>query len=191
MNALLKRTVVLSVFLAVFLVCGLSAGLAQARNLDAGTIYVEPKVGFYGNSSPRIGSMFTYGAEAGYFLADGFSMGIEALGYVITQRSHRSGGGPYETVNAFSPIAIARYHFINEQRYSVFAGAGIGGFFSGQRVPRNGYYSNLTEVAEVGANVALKDNLYLQAAARWQHIGEFTEKGADNWGGNVSLKFTF
>lgn len=189
MTTFLKRTLVLGLVLA----CGLSAGLAQAKTLEAGTFYLEPKVGIYGNSNSRISSMFSYGAEAGYFFIDGLSVGFEGLGYVITQKRNPqwSGNGNYETVSAFSPIGIVRYHFINEDKFSVFAGVGLGGFFSQVKVPRNGYYNNLTEVVEAGMNVFLTDHASIQLAGRWQHIGEFSNKGSDNWGGNLAFKYAF
>ena len=174
MNTFFKRTIVLALVLA----CGLSASLAQAKNLEAGTAYVEPKVGIYANSNSRISSMFSYGLEGGFFVVDGFSLGVEALGYVVTQRRHywSSSNGNYETVSAFSPIAIARYHFINEEKFSVFGGIGLGGFFSGVKIPRNGYDSNLTEVAETGMNVFLTERMSFQLTGRWQHIGEFSNR---------------
>lgn len=189
MNTFLKRTLVLGLLVAF----GLSAGLAQAKTLDAGTVYVEPKVGLYANSNDRISSMFSYGVEGGFFVADGFSLGVEALGYVITQKRNPwwSGNANYETVNAFSPIVMARYHFINQEKFSLFGGIGLGGFFSEVKVPRNGYSSNLTEVGEVGMNVFLSDAISLQVAGRYQHIGDFNNKGADNWGGNLAVKYAF
>ena len=188
MNGFIRKTLPLALILAILSL----AGLAQAKTMTAGTFYLEPKVGFYGNSNDRISSMFSYGGEAGYFMLDGLSFGFEALGYVITQKRSRFGlGSNYETVGAFSPIGLFRYHFINEDRFNMFAGLGLGGFFSEVAVPRNGYTSNLTEVAEVGMNVFVTDNLSVQVAGRWQHIGEFSNKGADNWGGNLSFKYSF
>ena len=189
MKSLVQRILFLGLLLAV----AMSSGMAQAKTLDAGTFYVEPKVGFYGNSNNRIGSMFSYGAEAGYFVLPGLSISAEALGYVVNQKKNPfSGSDSWETANAFSPIGIVRYHFINEEKYSVFAGVGVGGFFADRKVPRNGYESNLTEIAETGFNVFLADSVSLQLAARWQHIGEFSSnKGSDNWGGNLAVKYVF
>lgn len=189
MYALLKKTL-LAAIAAVMVV---SAGLAQAKTLDAGTVYVEPKVGIYGNSNSRVSSMFTYGAEAGFFVVDGLSLGVEGLGYVITQKRNPwwSGNGNYETVNAFSPIAIVRYHFINDEKFTLFGGVGLGGFFSQVPVPRNGYSNNFTEIAEIGTNLFVTNNVSLQLAGRWQHIGPYSEQGSDNWGGNLAVKYAF
>ena len=188
MTTALKNALIFGMLLAFCL----SAGLAQAKSIEAGTFYVTPKVGMYGNTNSRISSMFTYGAEAGYFVIDGLSLGVEALGYVVTQKRTPGGrGSAYETVNAFSPIGILRYHFALSDKASVFAGVGLGGFFSGVKIPRNGYTSNLTEIGEVGVDFALSDNVSLQLAGRYQHIGEFSNKGADNFGGNFGVKITF
>jgi hypothetical protein len=197
MKALLKR----SLFLGLLLAFALSSSLAQAKTLDAGTFYIEPKVGFYGNSNNRIGSMFSAGGEIGYFVIPGLSLGAEFLGYSVYQKKYPLiHANTWENVGAFSPIGIIRYHFINEQNYSVFAGVGLGGFFSEVKIPRNGYTSNLTEIAEVGFNYFLTDMISLQLAGRWQHIGEYgssgsginnAPKGSDNWGGNLAVKFVF
>lgn len=189
MNSVSKRFLILGLLLAF----GLTAGLAHAKALTAGTVYVEPKVGFYGNSNKSIGSMFSFGGEVGFFPIDGLSISGEALGYVVNQKKiPYSWANSWETVGAFSPIGIVRYHFVNEENYSVFAGIGLGGFFSGTKIPRNGYTANLTEIAEVGFNVFLTDMVSLQIAGRWQHIGPFSsDKGADNWGGNAAVKFVF
>jgi outer membrane protein W len=195
MNAMLRKILILGIILAF----GLAAGLAQAKTLDAGTFYIEPKVGYYGNSNSRIGSMFAFGAEGGFFPINGLSLGAELLGYSVYQKKNPfSNSNVWENVGAFSPIAMARYHFINEQAYSVFAGIGLGGFFSDTRIPRNGYTSNFTEVGEIGFNVFITEMVRLQMAGRYQHVGEWGTndswagpRGFDNWGGNASVKFVF
>jgi hypothetical protein len=189
MNHSLKKLLALAVVLAM----SLSAALAQAKTMTQGSIYVEPKVGLYANSNSRISSMFSYGAEAGVFVMDGLSIGVEALGYVVTQKRNPwwGGNGAYESVNAFGPMGFIRYYFVNEERFSAFAGLGIGGFFSSVPIPRNGYSSNLSEAAEIGFNAFLTDNLSMQISGRWQHIGPFSNQGADNWGGNLALKYVF
>ncbi|WP_243368321.1 outer membrane beta-barrel protein [Fundidesulfovibrio soli] len=188
MRTTLKTTLILAL-LAAF---GLCSALAHAGGTTAGTVYLEPKVGMYANSSKNISSMFSYGAEAGYFFVDGFALGLEGLGYSVTQKRYPTTAvNTYENVGAFSPIAWARYHFISDEKVSVFAGLGLGGFFSGVNVPRNGFTSNMTEAAEVGFNVYLVNALSMQLAGRYQHIGEFSDKGSDNWGGNLALKYGF
>ena len=194
----MKKTMKTTLILGILLAFGLTAGLANAKTLDSGTFYLEPKVGYYGNSNKNIGSMFSFGGELGFFPIDGLSIGAEFLGYAVYQKKiAASWANTYETVGAFSPIGIIRYHFVNEQNYSIFAGVGLGGFFSDKKVPRNGYTSNLTEVAEVGFNYFLTDMVSVQLAGRWQHIGEFGSnnggdpKGSDNWGGNLAVKFVF
>jgi len=188
MKSTLKKALTLAL-LAAFALC---AGLAHAGGTTAGTVYLEPKVGMYANSSKNISSMFSYGAEVGYFLADGFSLGLEGLGYSVTQKRYPiSSVNTYETVGAFSPIGMARYHFFSDDKISVFAGIGLGGFFSNVNIPRNGFTSNMTEVGEVGFNVYLVNALSMQLAGRYQHIGEFNDMGSNNWGGNLALKYGF
>lgn len=177
---------------AIVGVFAMGATLAHAAGYTAGTAYLTPKVGIYANSSKNISSMFSYGAEGGFFVVDGFSLGLEALGYSVTQKRYPVNSlNTYENVGAFSPIAFARYHFITDEKFSAFAGLGLGGFFSEVNIPRNGFKSNMTEAVEAGFNVFLANALSLQLAGRYQHIGEFSDKGSDNWGGNLGLRYGF
>ena len=191
MATFLKKSLVFGALLAFCL----TAGVAQAKTTEAGTFYLTPKVGMYGSTNKNISSMFTYGAEAGFFVIDGLSLGVEALGYVIYQKrkpnAFLSSNSNYEYANAFSPIAIARYHYMLSDKASVFGGIGLGGFFSDVKVPRNGYTSNFTEVGEIGFDFALTEMVSLQLAARYQHIGDFSNKGSDNFGGNFGVKIAF
>ena len=198
MNACFRKLLI-TCLLAVFTVVG-TLGVAQAKTLDGGTFYIEPKAGIYGNTNSRISSMVSYGGEVGYFIFDRFSLGAEFLGYAIYQKQNPASW--YKTykydANAFSPIAIARYHFFSTDNMSLFAGVGVGGFFSDRKVPRNGYTSNLTEIGEAGVNVFITEMISLQLAGRWQHIGEWGcgssgsgPKGSDNFGGNFAVKFVF
>jgi len=188
MNTFFKKSLVLALFLAV----GLTAGLAQAKTLDAGTAYLEPKFGVYSNANPRIGSMLTYGGELGYFVVPDVSVGGEVLGYSINQRKNpNSLSNTWENVGAFGVNGILRYHFVDGQTYSFFGGLGLGAMFAESKVPRNGYDSSFSQLAEVGANVFVVDSVSLQLAGRWQHFGEYSNKGSDNWGGNVAVKFIF
>lgn len=188
MRTVLKNVIIFGALMAFCL----SAALAQAKTTEAGTFYLTPKVGMYGSTNKNISSMFTYGGEAGFFVIDGLSLGVEALGYVIYQKKiPLSSATTYEYVNAFSPIVMARYHFMLSDKASIFGGIGLGGFFSGVKVPRNGYTSNLTEVGEVGFDFAVTDMISLQLAGRYQHIGDFSNKGSDNLGGNFGVKFAF
>lgn len=188
----MKIVTIKTCVLAAFLVLGLAALPAMAASTDAGSTYVEPKVGIYGNSSKNISSMFSYGGEVGYFFMERFSIGGEFLGYVIYQKKFPySWANTYETAYAFSPSAILRYHFYSDAKFSVFGGLGLGGFFSDVKVPRNGYTSNLTEIGEMGFRVSLTEIVSMQLAGRWQHIGPYSSQGADNWGGNFAVKFAF
>ena len=188
MNTLFKKILVLGLFLAV----GMTAGLAKAKALDAGTVYLEPKFGVYTNSNPRIGSMFSYGGELGYFVAPDLSIGGEVLGYSINQRKNpNSLSNTWESVGAFGASGIVRYHFVDGQTYSFFGGIGLGGLFAESKVPRNGADSSFSQLAEVGSNIFVMDSMSLQLAGRWQHFGPYSNKGSDNWGGNLALKFVF
>jgi len=187
MNAVLKKGFFITLTLAVVM----AAGLAQAKSLDAGTVYLEPKVGFYANSNSHVSSVFTYGGEAGYFVAPQLSLGAEVLGYSIEQKKSSTTQSNGDTIGGVGASAILRYHFVDTQSMSLFGGIGLGGLFADQKVPYNGHESLFSQLAEVGFNVFLADPVSFQIAGRWQHFGEYSNKGLDNWGGNAAIKFVF
>lgn len=169
------------------------AGLASAKSTEAGTGYVQPKIGFYGSSNNRINSAFTYGGEAGFFFMDNVSMAVELMGMALNQKKDPLGVSSSQTYpNAFAPMAFARYHFLTQERFGLFAGLGLGGFFATDRVPANGERSNLSEAGEVGFNTSLNDVLSLQLSGRWQHVGPYwSDTGFNLWGGNMAVKYSF
>jgi len=187
MNALLKKVF----FVTLLMAAVMTAGLAQAKALDAGTVYLEPKVGFYGNSNSHISSMFTYGGELGYFVIPDLSIGAEVLGYSIDQKRHSFSETNGNNVGGIGVSGILRYHFVDTQTLSMFGGIGLGALFADAKLPYNGSESLFSQLAEVGLNVFLADPVSLQVAGRWQHYGEYSSKGLNSWGGNVAIKFVF
>jgi len=187
MNALWKKGILGTLILAVVM----AAGLAQAKSLDAGTVYLEPKAGFYGNSNHNVSSVFTYGGEVGFFAIPDLSIGAEVLGYSIEQKKSGSTQTNANTIGGVGASAILRYYFVDAQPVSLFGGIGLGALFADQKIPHNGSDTLFSQLAEVGLNVFVADPVSLQLAGRWQHFGDYSDKGLDNWGGNLAIKFVF
>jgi len=200
MNAQLQKILVL--LMAVLI--GLAALPARSFAIgEAGTFYVQPEFGFYGTGQKAVNSLFTFGASGGYFVMDGLSIGAEALAYSFDQkkidgpvangvaRSYGYQQNPW----AFGANALVRYYPVRTDRAAFFIGSGIGGLFSGERIPfysngGRGSESNLTVPADIGFSVNLSQSVAFELVGRYQRIG-FDNHGLDTWGGHAGLRFTF
>jgi hypothetical protein len=205
MNARLQKLMVL----ALAVVIGLAALPSRSYAIgEAGTAYVTPEFGFYGSGQKAIESYLTFGASGGYFVIDGLSLGVEALAYSFNQRKidHNTAAGNalYAAVShdgyeqnpwAFGANALIRYYPVRTDKAAFFIGTGIGGLFSGSRVPyysdgSRGNYSNVTLPVDVGFTVNMTQNVSFELAGRYQRIG-FDNSGIDGWGGHAGIRFSF
>ncbi len=193
MKAQLQKIAVL-----VFAVCiGLAALPARSFAIgEAGTFYLQPEFGVYGTGQKQVSSIITFGASGGYFVIDGLSIGAEALAYSFDQRKEGwNTGGYQQNPWAFGANALIRYYPIRTDKAAFFIGTGIGGLFSGERIP---YYSNggrgntanPTVPVDLGFTVSLTNNVSFELAGRYQRIG-FDNHGLDAWGGHAGIRFTF
>lgn len=193
MNAQCKKVLVLLMAVCI----GLAALPARSFAIgEAGTGYVQPEFGFYGVSQKRVSSVLNFGASGGYFIIDGLSIGAEALAYSFNQYrdgSYRRGfeSNPW----AFGFNGLVRFYPIRTDTAAFFVGTGIGGLFSGYRIPYysnggRGDYSSFTLPVDVGFMVNMTQNVAFELTGRYQRIG-FTEHGLDTWGGHAGIRFTF
>lgn len=193
MNALIKKLSLLALMVCL----GLAALPARASAMgEAGTFTVSPEFGFYGTGSKTVNSYMTMGASGHYFIMDGLSVGAEALAYSFYQNkkygSHDYNVNPW----AFGTNALIRFYPVHTETMGFYIGTGIGGLFSGDRIPyyakrgKRGYDSNVTLPVDVGFSVAVANNVALELAARYQRVG-FDDRGFDGWGGHVGIRFTF
>ncbi|WP_051261849.1 hypothetical protein [Desulfovibrio inopinatus] len=188
-----KRRVLITWFAAVCIV--LTSIVANAGSYTAGSVYVEGKGGVYGSTNPNIDIAYSYGAELGYFLADDFAVGVELMGYYFEQQKRIptvfGTDVRFSPVSALGPALTGRWYFAHSDAGAVYIGAGLGGLFGDGKVPYNGYYTSLTEHAELGFSVNMTEGLDLKGAGRYMHVGEFDGTGADLFGGNLGLNYSF
>lgn len=186
---------------AIALAFGLAAAPPVFAGMgDAGTFYLTPEAGVYGTAQKSVNVIATLGASAGYFVAPGFSIGLEALGYYINQRDARDyvplgGGGYHGDVGGFGSNFLVRYYPVHDDAFALYIGTGIGVLFAGDRVPTwengsRGYYTNATLPVDLGVTFGLTESMSLELAARYQRIG-FQNPGVDAFGGRAGLRFTF
>ena len=201
MNKHLRKIMVLAMALCL----GLAALPAKSFAMgEAGTFYVQPEFGVYGTSQEAVKSIITFGASGGYFVMDGLMVGAEALAYSFDQDKVSKHSAFYGALRndgysqnpwGFGVNALVRYYVVHTDTIGMYVGSGIGGLFSGDRVPYysnggKGSYSNLTVPVDIGFAFALTQNVAFEIAGRYQRIG-FDNHGLDSWGGHAGIRFTF
>jgi len=172
------------------------AGAGVAQEYTQGTSYIEPRGGVYGSTNPNVNVIGAYGGAAGHYVADGVALEAEGLGYAVDQKTKQPTATGLatkeETTSAVGVSAMARWNFVRTPKGTLFVGAGGGGIFSSDKeIPYNGSKQAGAGQADLGASVALGKNVSLKAAGRYQHVGEFSDRGLENFGGNVGLKISF
>lgn len=156
-----------------------------------GTIYFEPRGSAYGTSNNQVGFIGTYGAGLGYFMFNNFALELEGLGYAVNQ--NRVIG----VLNRDYPAAgigagvNGRWHFVATNQATLFIGAGLGGLWADRPVPYDGNQNTMTENAEIGATLALSSMLQVKLGAKYLHIGEFSSRGVNAFGGTLGLNVSF
>ncbi|MFN9076391.1 MAG: acyloxyacyl hydrolase [bacterium] len=97
-----------------------------------------------------------------WFVADGVSFGAFVEGLVIDAENDDSWG--------FGAGVVARWHFVREEKYSIFleGGAGFAGF--SDEVPSGGTNYDFTPRAALGMTYELGDGARLVGKVGWFHI---------------------
>jgi hypothetical protein len=193
MNAHLKKLLLLA------LLVGIAVTALPARSMaigEEGTFSVAPEFGFYGADRKAINSFFTMGASGHYFVMDGLSVGAEALAYSFYQNKDYGGHGYSVNPWAFGFNGLVRFYPVHSDTMGFFIGTGIGGLFSGDRIPyyvkrnKRGYDTNVTLPVDLGFAVNVTDTVAIELVGRYQRIG-FSDRGYDAWGGHAGVRFTF
>jgi hypothetical protein len=174
----------------------LPLGAALAQEYTQGTAYVEPRGGVYGSTNSNVHVMGTYGGAAGYYVMDGVAVEAEGLGYAVDQDVSRANAlgqksTHEETTGAVGVAGMARWNFVRTPKGTLFVGAGGGGLFADKEVPTGGSKQSGLGQADLGGTLGLSKNVSLRASGRYQHVGEFSDKGLDNLGGHLGLKISF
>jgi hypothetical protein len=112
-------------------------------------------------------------AGASWFVADGVSFGLfgEAL-YASQDPDDAWGGGGG---------ALLRWHFLQRERFTIFAEAGCGLLATDGRLPSEGTEINFTPRVSVGATVELNATTQLLARVGWLHVSN-AQTGDENSG---------
>ncbi|MDX2115226.1 MAG: acyloxyacyl hydrolase [Planctomycetota bacterium] len=103
---------------------------------------------------------------------------VEVGGELAFWRYELESGEEY----GINPNLVVRWHFVNEQSYSVYADVGIGMVFTTDDVPARGTSVNFTPRVGVGMTFRpLSDSDWrVQVGVRWAHISNARLQGDDD-----------
>lgn len=105
-----------------------------------------------------------------YFLADDIEFSAELGLWYYAQTGDDTGG--------LNPNMVFRWHFYNDQDWTVYVDAGIGLVFTADDVPPEGTSINFTPRAGLGFTRALDDSgTRLMVGVRWAHISNARIEG--------------
>ncbi len=123
----------------------------------------------------RDGEQYNATWAASYFLADNFSVDYEFGAYYFAQGQDAddAGGGNFNV--------LFRWHFLAEERWSLYIDGGAGLLLSTDDVPPDGTSFNFTPQAGLGFTHDLGDDgARLHAGMRWHHISNGRTSGSDD-----------
>lgn len=105
-----------------------------------------------------------------YFLADDIEFSAELGLWYYAQTGDDTGG--------INPNMVFRWHFYNDQDWTVYVDAGIGLVFTADDVPPDGTSINFTPRAGLGFTRALDDSgTRLMVGVRWAHLSNARIEG--------------
>ena len=111
--------------------------------------------------------------DAGVFLADRFELTFGVAGWAFLQDGTDAAGA--------NPRFAFRLHFLERERYTIYAEVGIGLLFSTDDVPDDGQSFNFTPRAGVGSTIAIGDEGHrLDVGLRWHHVSTASTTGSDD-----------
>ena len=97
-----------------------------------------------------------------WFVADGISVGVFGEGiYAAQDLDDALGGGGG---------VLLRWHFVREERFTVFGEIGCGAVWFTDRVPAGGSDFDFSPRASIGASIALGGSARLDARVGWFHL---------------------
>jgi len=190
----MKKLIIMLAFAATILT---TACLASAGGYSQGDVAITPHGGAYVLLNKNTTSLFTYGVDFGYFVADGLELGLRGQGVYLTTQFSSSGSNIYENFNGGGGEGYLRWHFYQfaDKAGSIFAevGAGVLWFADndnsiGKSWTRDAKFSG---IAGLGLSYALSQNVNLKVSADYRHIGSFDDKSIDGLGGTLGVQFTF
>ena len=120
----------------------------------------------------------------GHYFLDNAAIELQGVGYYAKDEEDGLGIG----LNA-----LARYHFINVGRFSLYGDVLGGIFWTSQDFPTGGTEFNFTYAGGPGLSYKLADRVYLNGGLRFQHVSNGFIEGRDrnpifnSFGGYVGL----
>ncbi len=107
-------------------------------------------------------SMVPVAVGFSWFPIKSFSLDLQAEGNFVSQPGDNAAGGGL----AF----VMRWHFIDQETWSIYADLGVGFLVMSDDVPENAASFVFTPRAGLGFSYALSDSMRLMTGARWYHI---------------------
>lgn len=160
---------------------------AFAGSLDKGSSYTETREMVY-DAGGDVGDLKAKGGAVGVYVADGVAIEGEGMSYKIRSESEKRDEAAKEALGA---AIAARWHFIQGEKGSMHVGLGAGGFVADKPLKSEAAAQSLSQQAEMGLSVSLKDNVSLKAGGRYQRIGDALGPDVEAMGGNFGVKVTF
>jgi hypothetical protein len=169
------------------LIAFVAVSQAAAGSLEKGSSYTEGRKVVYGTNAD-IGDMTAKGGAVGVFVADGLAVEGEGMSYSINGERDQLDAKAKE---ALSAAIAARWHFIQGEKGSMHVGVGAGSIVSDKPLSRELSKQTLSQQAEMGFSLALKENVSLKATGRYQRMGDALDPGMEAMGGNFGVKISF
>jgi len=152
-----------------------------------GTEYYRLQGSYQNERSGADEHLATIGVAAGHYFLDNAAFEFQFLGY----NGHDEEDGFGVGINA-----LARYHFINVGRFSLYGDVLGGIFWTSADFPTGGTELNFTYAGGPGLSYRIREGLYLDGGIRFQHVSNFYIQGRDrnpvfnSFGGYVGLMWT-
>jgi hypothetical protein len=147
-------------------------GAADTWHFDLGGAYAL-EIGSDDNDAGTSGDLGIANIGAHWFVADGLSFGAFAEAIYASQDPDDAFGG--------GAGLLARWHFLREERFTLFLEGGCGFVVFDNETPPGGTHFSFTPRLGVGGTVRLSDTAQLEARVGWFHISN-AQTGDDNPG---------
>lgn len=128
--------------------------------VDSCRIYLHGGAGVHVNTSDNKFAQLGVGFE--YFIADDLSLDFEFNGLYFEQIGDDAAAANF--------AMLFRWHFISQDRWSMYLDGGAGLLGSSSDVPENGSSFNFTPQAGVGITYDVGNDNRIMVGVRWHHV---------------------
>jgi len=152
-----------------------------------GTEYYRLQAAYQNERTGSDQHLGTVAVAAGHYFLDNAAVEFQFLGVY----GHDDEDGFGVGINA-----LARYHFINWGRLSLYGDVLGGTFWTSADFPTGGTELNFTYAGGPGLTYKIRDGFYVDGGIRFQHVSNFFIEGRDrnpifnSFGGYVGLMWT-